>query len=244
MLGLLFGLRFVLVSLPLLVLVSVAWPAVSLLLWSFNRSFEIQFLLAKWWARILLGVSFVRVQWIGREILEGLDPCLLIANHPSYLDVPVLFYALPNTFRFAAHQQLFRNPWLAIQLRTGKQLRVGAKIARATIKQAIRLIIDHGTSILIFPEEPHTDSTLHPFQEGAAYISIKAGIPVVPMALLGTRRLNRVKGKYLVTLKVGEPIPTAHLRDSDRTWLTKCLYERVAHLLNENNSASANSIVD
>jgi 1-acyl-sn-glycerol-3-phosphate acyltransferase len=228
------GLRFFLFSLPLLALLSVVWPFASLLLYSFHRSYQKQLSLARWWSRILLATSFIRVQCQGREILDGLGPCLLVANHPSYLDVPVLLHALPMTFRFAAHEQLFRNPWLCIQLRTGGQLRVGgsaSSIPVALIKQAIRLITKQGNSILIFPEEPHVDSTLHPFQEGAAYISIKSGIPVVPLALLGTRHLNRVKGTYLVTLKVGQPIPTAHLHDSDRARLTKCLHERVADLL-------------
>ncbi len=245
MMSLLRFLRFLFISLPLIALLSILWPVASLLLWLFDRAGDNQLRLARLWAKVLLAVSFIRVQCTGLEKLHAVGPCTLVANHPSYLDIPVLLFALPLAYRFFVAKQLFRNPWLAIQCRAGGHVPVGgadSTLPLTSINRAIRLIAEHGIPIMIFPEEPHTDPALHTFREGAAYISIKAGVPVVPMALLGTRQLMHMGGMYLcggtITLTVGEPISTAGLHTSDRGPLTQHLYDQISQLLNTGGKAT------
>jgi 1-acyl-sn-glycerol-3-phosphate acyltransferase len=102
--------------------------------------------------------------------------------------------------------------------------------------EAGRIVKERGISLLIFPEAGRTRTgELLPFKEGAAYIAIKAGVPIVPVALSGTREvlpmgsLNVRPGR--VIMRVGDPIPTSHLTLHDRSRLTAEIYEKVAEML-------------
>ena len=101
---------------------------------------------------------------------------------------------------------------------------------------AAQIIREHGISLLIFPEGGRShDGELQPFKEGAAYIAIRAGVSVVPIALHGTREIlpfgsARVRSGS-VTMRIGEPIATAGTRD--REHLTAELRSRIAALLEE-----------
>jgi 1-acyl-sn-glycerol-3-phosphate acyltransferase len=145
------------------------------------------------------------------------------------LDFPVL-HGLPGRGIIFAQRRLFFNPLLCIQLRAGHHLPlggVGGRDTRKSVRLGIRLIAETGKSLLIFPEVSHLNSELQPFQEGAAFIAIKAGVPIVPIALSGTRQFMG----GTVTVRVGEPIDTAGLTVADRGWLTKRLHERVSEML-------------
>jgi 1-acyl-sn-glycerol-3-phosphate acyltransferase len=76
---------------------------------------------------------------------------------------------------------------------------------------------------------------LRPFKEGAAYIAIKAGVPLVPMAIVGMRDLLPMYSGYIrsghVVLRIGDPIPTSGLKLSDREELNERLYAEVARML-------------
>jgi len=78
-------------------------------------------------------------------------------------------------------------------------------------------------------------SVLQEFKEGAAYIAIKAGVPIVPIALVGTRHVLAMgSGTFRsgpVTLRIGEPIPTAGLTLRDRGEATATLRQRIVDML-------------
>ena len=95
--------------------------------------------------------------------------------------------------------------------------------------------------MLLFPEGGRSaDDTLQEFREGAAYIAIKAGVPAVPIAMTGTREVLKMGSMQimsgLVKLRIGDPIPTAHLTLRDRSTLIQTLREKVAELLLESTS--------
>jgi 1-acyl-sn-glycerol-3-phosphate acyltransferase len=98
-----------------------------------------------------------------------------------------------------------------------------------------RLIAQRHVSVLLFPEGGRQPDGLAEFKEGAAYIAIKAGVPVIPMALIGMRErlpmgsMNMRGGN--VVLRIGDPIPTAGLGISDRAELNRRMYSEVARLI-------------
>ena len=100
---------------------------------------------------------------------------------------------------------------------------------------AARVIRERGVSVLVFPEGGRSPGALEEFKEGAAYIAIKAGVPAVPVGIVGTREILPMDSMLPlsgpVTLRVGEPIPTAGLAMRDRTALTRRLRERVIELM-------------
>lgn len=109
--------------------------------------------------------------------------------------------------------------------------------------EAGRIIRERGISVLIFPEGGRSLTGLQEFKEGAAYIAIEAGVPAVPIALEGTlevlpmHSLNVRPGR--VTLRIGDPIPTANLTRQDRARLTEQLHDRVQELLDRAQPAEA-----
>jgi 1-acyl-sn-glycerol-3-phosphate acyltransferase len=222
-------LRFSFVTLPLILLLGIVWPVVSLLFCIFGASPDSQLELGRMWARIFLKLSFIRVRYTGLDRFKALNSCVVIANHASLLDIPVL-YDLPVKGSIFAQKKLFSNPLLFIQLRAGHHLPVGGVEGRDTIKSiriALRSIMQGRRSLLIFPEEGHVDAALHQFHEGAAFIAIMAKVPIVPIGLSKTREF--MGGTMYV--RIGEPIETTGLTVADRGWLTKRLHERVSELL-------------
>ncbi len=91
-------------------------------------------------------------------------------------------------------------------------------------------------SILVFPEGGRSATgELQPFEEGAAYLAIKAQAPLVPLALIGTREvLPMGGGKFTagtVKLKISEPIPTEGMTIKDRTDLNNAARDRIVQML-------------
>ena len=97
------------------------------------------------------------------------------------------------------------------------------------------MIAERGVSVLLFPEGGRSVEGLREFKEGAAYIAIKAGVPVVPIVLVGMRRLLPMGSIHIragqVSLRVGDPIPVSGLARGDRNELTRRLYDEISRLL-------------
>jgi len=106
-----------------------------------------------------------------------------------------------------------------------------------TMTLAADTIRTRGISILIFPEGGRSaDGVLHPFKDGAAYIAIKSGAPVVPVAIQGTREILAMHTSTFhrgrVTLRIGDPIATAGMTLQDRKTLTEAVRSQVVVMLN------------
>lgn len=155
----------------------------------------------------------------GIDRLAGLSdgPVVFAANHHSHLDTPVVLTSIPEPWRHrvfvgAAADYFFRNPVTSAL----SALVIGAipiersKVTRRSADQAARLI-DRGWSMLIFPEGGRSpDGWGQPFRGGAAYLSSRCQVPVVPIHIQGTDRILR-KGKRLpnpayVRVTYGRPL--------------------------------------
>jgi len=168
------------------------------------------------WARIILAAAGVRLRVEGREAVPRDRAVVFMANHESWLDIPVLLAAIPVQVRFLAKKSLFSIPFFGWAISSMGFIPVDRKNRREAIKsfeQAAQRI-RAGRSVLVFPEETRTpDGNLLPFQRGGFLIAIKAGLPIVPVGLDGPRRCLP-KHSYLlrpgtITVRFGEPIPTA-----------------------------------
>ena len=156
------------------------------------------------------------------------------------MDIPALLSRLPHQFRFFAKKGLYRIPFMGTHLRRAGHIPVDRSSARASLKsmtEGAHIIAERGVSVLLFPEGGRSPQGLRAFKEGAAYIAIKAGVPVVPIAIVGMRRLLPMNSIHIrsgtATVRVGDPIPTAGLKVSDRLDLTKRMYDEISRLLDE-----------
>ena len=145
---------------------------------------------ARLWGRALLWVGRISVQVEGLENLVPGQNYVFAANHRSNFDIYVLLAVLPGTFAFVAKKSLFRIPVFGQAIH-----RLGCvPVDRENIQQAIRSLNDaaarvrQGKSMLIFPEGTRVATPeLLPFKKGVFIMALKAGQPVVPVAVNGTR---------------------------------------------------------
>jgi 1-acyl-sn-glycerol-3-phosphate acyltransferase len=167
----------------------------------------------RFWARLLLRIGGVRVRTLGVErIPEG--PVVFAANHASVLDIPVLFACLPP-FRIIYKRSLGLIPLVGWALWAGRHVaidRANPFKARRSLAAAAERIRD-GASVVVFPEGTRaTGGELLPFKRGSFVLAMQAGVPIVPLSLVGVKsRLPRGLGSLTpgeVTLRVHDPIPT------------------------------------
>lgn len=231
-------LRSWLFSTPLIILSTIVMGTISIVDSFFDSSGNSQHQLARIWARILLAVSFIRVRAEGLEKLDPHATYVFVSNHGSFLDIPAILANLPHQFRFFAKKSLYKIPFLGTHLKRAGHLPVDRSSARASLKtmsEGARIVADRHISVLLFPEGGRSAKGLRAFKEGAAYIAIKAGVPIVPMAVVGMRDLLPMGSGHIrsgnVVLRIGDPIPTAGLKTHDRDPLNQRLYTEVARLL-------------
>ena len=234
------SLRSLLFSTPLILLATIFLGTLSLIASFFDGTGNTQHRIARIWSRILLGVSFIHVRAEGLENLDPKGTYVLVANHGSYMDIPALMANLPLQFRFFAKKGLYKIPFLGTHLRRAGHLPVDRSNARNSLKsmtEGARVIAQRHVSVLLFPEGGRSQKGLREFKDGAAYIAIKAGVPVVPVGVAGMRRLLPPGSIHLrsgrVAVRVGRPIPTEGMKLADRAMLNHRLYEEVGRLMQE-----------
>ncbi len=232
--------RSALFSTPLIALCTIVMGTLSLIDSFFDASGDSQHRIARVWARMLLAVSFIHVRAEGVEKLDPKGAYVFVANHGSFMDIPALLAVLPQQFRFFARLGLFKIPFLGTHLKRAGHLPVDHSSPRASLKsmmEAARIISGRGISVFNFPEGGRSLAGLRDFKEGPAYIAIKAGVPVVPVALVGLRELLPMGSGHIksgnVVVRVGDPIPTTGLAASDRLELTLRLHREVSSLMGQ-----------
>jgi len=234
-------LRAYFVTAPLIVLATAAFGLVSLIISLFETSGRGQIAMARAWARCLLWGSGVKVKVEGLEKIAAEGSYVFVSNHLSYMDTPVVLANIPVQFRFLAKSGLFKIPLLGTHLARAGHISVPRDDARAAVKTmttAAQVIRERGISLLIFPEGGRSQTgELASFKEGAAYIAIRAGVPLVPIALLGTREVLAFGSGHIragsVTMRIGEPVPTDQIQLRDRGRITTELRDRIVNMLDE-----------
>jgi 1-acyl-sn-glycerol-3-phosphate acyltransferase len=224
---------------PLIVLSTILCGSVSIVVSFFDKTGRTGIAIARVWGRSLLKITGVRVTAEGLDKIDPNGAYVFASNHLSYMDTPVVLSTIPAQFRFMAKQGLFQIPFLGTHLTQAGHIPVPREDPRAAVKsltRAAEAIRERGVSVLIFPEGGRSmDGELQPFKEGAAYIAIKAGVPVVPVTLIGTREILAMGSATFrrgpVTLRIGDPIPTHGLTMRDREELTECVRKRIVGML-------------
>jgi 1-acyl-sn-glycerol-3-phosphate acyltransferase len=162
-------------------------------------------------ARVLFGL---RVE--GAEHLPRAGPVLAIANHTSAIDPPIVGLALTRQARIMAKEELLRIPIVGPFFRSGGAFPVRRGAAdRRSMRLALEFL-DRGDVVLMFPEGTRSiDGRLQPFEPGAALLALRAGAPVVPIAIVGGHRAlprgARFPRRVPVIARVGPPMPVPRL---------------------------------
>lgn len=167
------------------------------------------------WSRALLRLARVEVEVSGLQHVPA-GPAVFAANHTSALDILVVFGHLPVDFRIVYKSSLSLLPLLGWAIWLGGHVpidRRNAFRARRSLDRAARRIRE-GTSVVVFPEGTRSaDGAVRRFKRGSFGLAIAAGVPVVPVSLVGVknvvpRGLASVRpGRVRVVLHA--PVPVA-----------------------------------
>jgi 1-acyl-sn-glycerol-3-phosphate acyltransferase len=224
---------------PLFFGMTAVYGSLSLISSLWDKEGKAQHAIAQSWGQTVVRISGVTVTVVGAENLDG-RVGVYVSNHLSYTDTPVLFGALPFQFRIVARHDLFKLPFIGWHLQRSGQVPVNVTNPRASISSLSSAVktLRGGMPVVIFPEGGRS-KTGHPenFMNGPAFMAIRAGVPVIPMALVGTHELLPMHTKEFhpvpVTLAVGQPIQTRGYGMKQIDGLTLHIAEEISRLYYE-----------
>ncbi|MBU2252351.1 MAG: 1-acyl-sn-glycerol-3-phosphate acyltransferase [Proteobacteria bacterium] len=147
---------------------------------------------ANLWARMLLWLTSTRVNVIGREnVLLG-KPQIFMANHQSDFDVLIVTAHIPGQFRWIAKKELFKIPIFGRAMRSAGYIEIDRQNHEKAMKSLDEAAqkIREGKSVVTFPEGTRSkDRTIKPFKQGLFHLAIKAGVPIVPISIIGAHEI-------------------------------------------------------
>ncbi len=204
--------RTVFYLIPAITLYTIVLGAVSIVSSVFDSHGHFAHRCARAWSWLILKTTGVRV------VVEGLDKLapdatyVFVSNHQSIYDTPVVFNSLPYQLRIIAKESLAKFPVLGWHLKRGGHLFVDRREPdRAGILKRWRAQVSEGLSLLTYAEGTRSlDGRVARFKAGSLLLAIQAGVPIVPVAIIGTRavmpkgRLRTEPAK--VRLVVHDPI--------------------------------------
>ena len=177
---------------------------------------------ARCWSWLILKTSGIRARVEGLEHVDPRRTTIFCANHQSAMDIPILFVHLPVQFRFVAKRSLFRLPFLGWHLLRSGHIPVDRERPREARKSLDQVAekIRAGRSVVLFPEGRRSrDGQIGPFKGGSFYLAIRAGVPIVPITLNGTRAVLKPETFHVrsgqTEVIFHHPIPTADLTLGD-----------------------------
>jgi 1-acyl-sn-glycerol-3-phosphate acyltransferase len=214
--------RTVLYLIPAISVYTIVLGTASLVSTLFDRSGDAGHRCARAWSWLILKTTGVRVHVIGLERLDPTRSYVFAANHQSIYDIPILFASLPFQLRIISKESIGKIPFLGWHLqRTGHVLVDRSNPGAGVVKKMARLVAE-GHSLIVFPEGTRSlDGAVARFKGGSFVIALQAGLPVVPLSIVGSRHVM-LKGRVTVrpgdvSLIVHDPIETAGVsRDAVR----------------------------
>ena len=170
---------------------------------------------ARAWSWLILATTGVEVTVQGLERVVPGKTYVFVANHQSIYDIPCLFWSIPFQLRIIAKESLGSFPMLGPHLKRTGHLLVDRKHPdRAGIFGWASRLTSNGLSLIIFPEGTRSrDGFLGKFKGGSIMLAMQAGLPLVPISVVGSRHVMK-KGELTtrpgrVTVIVHAPIEIA-----------------------------------
>lgn len=176
------------------------------------------------WGRRVCHIAQVRLEVHGRERIDPARTYLFAANHSSPSDIPILSATMPAKAAFVANKLFSQIPVFSYWMRMSGAVFVEKQDSKAPMA-AFRTMVKRlrrGRSLLLFPEgHMYQGEGLDGFQHGGVHAALMAGVPIVPVCLVGTGEVipigsMRISPRKRVSVEFGEPIEVAGLSRAER----------------------------
>jgi 1-acyl-sn-glycerol-3-phosphate acyltransferase len=153
--------------------------------------------------RNIWGILY-RTDWHGLRHIPEDGPLLVVCNHTSFFDPPLLGAVKVRDFHFLARETLLSNPvakWLLPRLNTIPVDRDGGKDAKAVSK--VLKVLSKGEAVVVYPEGTRSpDGEIHPAKAGIGLIACRSRANILPMRIVGAydiysrhRKIPSIRGK-------------------------------------------------
>ena len=224
---------------PLICLYTIVMATLSLLLSLYDPTGKRQHWCAQVWCRMIAATSGARVHVQGIEHIRPGTSYVFLSTHQSYMDIPAMLGYLPAQLRIAAKKSLFRVPFMGWHLKRAGHIpidRSSTENAVASMQKAASYL-RNGICAFVFPEGTRSrDGYLHKFKKGGFKLALRAGVPIIPITIIGSRQILPPDEIILragpIEMYVDAPVPTASLTDEDIDALMQTVYDRMAKHFN------------
>ena len=188
------------------------------------------------WSRGILNVTGVRLSVEGLDNIPKEGPCVFVANHRSYYDIPLLLASLDRPYGILAKEELEKIPLLSRWMKLLGCVFVQRDDVRASVRALndATAIVESGRSFIIFPEGTRykgEEGGAGEFKAGAFRIAVKTETPVVPVAISGARGLFEAHGNRTtpgtVRIRVLPPIQTAGMSRAEQKELPAAVRQTI-----------------
>ncbi|RAK42922.1 1-acyl-sn-glycerol-3-phosphate acyltransferase [Actinoplanes lutulentus] len=210
---------------------------IRLVTFPFDRRRVVLHMYAAAWGSIYLWVNPLwRLRVRGRDRLPWHGGAILVANHASMIDILAL-QTLYRPIKWVSKQELFKTPVVGWYMRLSDCVAVkrGDSESVRLMKEHCDRLLDAGSQLAMFPEGTRTrDGSLLPFKDGAFELAIRHNVPIIPIAVHGTRQALPAQGLVMreradILVEVLPPLlpadfpGTAELRDAARQVISDAL---------------------
>ena len=184
----------------LITILSVVLGTISLILGIFDRSGNKSHKVAALWSRLICKWNDIRVEITGMENIITDQPQIFIANHQGYYDIFALSGYLPVQLRWISKSSLFRIPFMGWAMSAAGYIPVERNNRKQSYQAFLNTLeaIKAGNSVVVFPEGTRSeDGNVGAFKKGSQLLAHRAGAPIIPVTIIGTRNIIRKGGMII-----------------------------------------------
>jgi 1-acyl-sn-glycerol-3-phosphate acyltransferase len=187
---------------------------------------------------LLIALTRWRVE--GKENVPKKGPLIIVANHMTYVDPPLLGASVPRRITFMAKQELFRPSLMAIIVRAYGAFPIRRdKLDREALRYALE-VLNKGEVLGMFPEGKRSfPYHLQEMQPGTAFIAARSGVPIIPVGISGSEQVKGISfivRRPRITVRIGRSftLPSGENNILNRPRLNQhcdLIMKRIAELL-------------
>lgn len=221
-------------------LVAILWVPWLALVWLATAPFDPgRYVAGRWFRRAAVTAVALNPLWRFRTsgflVRDPRRPYVAVSNHESMADIFLISH-LPWEMKWLSKESIFKLPFMGWMMRMAGDIPVrrGERASRAEAMEECRDRLAKRVSVMIFPEGTRSRTReMLPFKDGAFRLAIETGVPILPLAVAGTRNAlpkgSMLFGRATAEVRVLEPVSTEGLTLAD----VAVLRDRVRDIIQE-----------